>query len=430
MNIFRPIGSNGKIYSALGILVCIVLLSFFSTAFAETITYTYDNTGELNTVVSDRGATVQYTYDNSSNRLSQTISPAQSFFTITASSDANGSVTPAGVTTANYGGSQTYTIIPSTGYSVSGVLVDGTSVGAVSTYTFSSVAANHTISATFAVNTYTVTPSTGSGGSISPSTPQTVNYNATTSFTVTPNTGYNIASVTGCGGTLAGNIYTTGPITGNCIVSATFAIATYTITASSGANGSVAPAGVTTVNYGGNQTYTITPTSGYSVSSVLVDGTSMGAVGTYTFSSVTANHTITATFAINTYTVTPTALSFGSQLVGTTSAASTVTLKNTGASSLTINSISASGANASEFTVGSGCGSSLAKGSSCTISVKFSPTATGVQTASLVINTSNNTGLATVSLSGTGVEPVASVSPTALMFSSPLNVQTTPQTVL
>ena len=74
--------------------------------------------------------------------------------------------------------------------------------------------------------TYTVTPSAGTGGSISPSTPQTVTYKGTTAFTATPNTGYQIASVTGCGGTLSGNTYTTGPITSNCTVSATFAAAT------------------------------------------------------------------------------------------------------------------------------------------------------------------------------------------------------------
>ena len=114
------------------------------------------------------------------------------------------------------------------------VLVDGSSVGAVTSYSFTNVLAGHSISATFAANTYTVTPSAGANGTISPSAPQTVNQNATTSFTVTPNSGYAIASVTGCGGTLSGSTYTTGPVTANCTVSATFAAdtSTYTITPS------------------------------------------------------------------------------------------------------------------------------------------------------------------------------------------------------
>jgi hypothetical protein len=51
------------------------------------------------------------------------------------------------------------------------------------------------------------------------------------------------------------------------------------------------------VSYGSSQAFTITPATGYSVAAVTVDGTSVGAVTSYTFSNVTANHTIAATFA-------------------------------------------------------------------------------------------------------------------------------------
>lgn len=71
--------------------------------------------------------------------------------------------------------------------------------------------------------TYTVTPSAGANGSISPSAAQTITSGATAQFTVTPNSGYT-ASVGGtCGGSLAGTVYTTNPIGANCTVSATFA---------------------------------------------------------------------------------------------------------------------------------------------------------------------------------------------------------------
>ncbi len=86
---------------------------------------------------------------------------------------------------------------------------------------------------TMAVPTSTlpiVTPSAGTGGSIYPSTPQTVNYLDTTFFTVQPDPCYRIDSVTGCGGTLVGNTYTTGPITDNCDVTATFALDPVNIT--------------------------------------------------------------------------------------------------------------------------------------------------------------------------------------------------------
>ncbi len=71
--------------------------------------------------------------------------------------------------------------------------------------------------------THVVTPVAGPNGSIAPSTPQTVNDGSTTAFTVTPDSGFQIDTVTGCGGSLAGNTYTTGPITADCTVNASFA---------------------------------------------------------------------------------------------------------------------------------------------------------------------------------------------------------------
>jgi hypothetical protein len=77
------------------------------------------------------------------------------------------------------------------------------------------------------------------------------------------------------------------------------AVPTYSIAASAGANGSISPSGSVSVSYGAIQTFTITPVNGYHVSGVLVDGGSVGAVTSYTFTDVTANHTISATFAVN-----------------------------------------------------------------------------------------------------------------------------------
>ena len=68
-----------------------------------------------------------------------------------------------------------------------------------------------------------VAPSAGPHGSISPDTRQMIEQNsAPVSFTVTPDAGYLISSVTGCDGTLDGNTYTTGVITASCEVTANF----------------------------------------------------------------------------------------------------------------------------------------------------------------------------------------------------------------
>jgi len=73
----------------------------------------------------------------------------------------------------------------------------------------------------------------------------------------------------------------------------------YTITATVGTGGLIAPAGSILVNPGANQAFTITPNTGYSILDVRVDGVSAGTVSTYTFSNVVADHTIAASFAGN-----------------------------------------------------------------------------------------------------------------------------------
>jgi hypothetical protein len=71
---------------------------------------------------------------------------------------------------------------------------------------------------------------------------------------------------------------------------------TYTITASAGAGGTISPSGSVSVAQGGGKAFIIAANTGYQISSVMVDGVSQGAVSSYTFSNVTANHTISASF--------------------------------------------------------------------------------------------------------------------------------------
>jgi hypothetical protein len=71
---------------------------------------------------------------------------------------------------------------------------------------------------------------------------------------------------------------------------------TFVITPTAGAHGTITPSTAQTVEYGGSVTFTITPDTGYAVDDVKVDGASQGALPSYTFSNVTGNHTITATF--------------------------------------------------------------------------------------------------------------------------------------
>jgi hypothetical protein len=76
-----------------------------------------------------------------------------------------------------------------------------------------------------------------------------------------------------------------------------FVFLQYTITATSGPDGRISPAGSVSVFYGGSKTFTITPKSGYSIADVKVDGESVGARSSYTIKDVSNDHKIEARFS-------------------------------------------------------------------------------------------------------------------------------------
>ena len=295
-------------------------------------------------------------------------------YSITSSSGTNGTISPFTPQTVNYGSSVTFTVMPAAGYHVRDVLVDGNSVGAVTSCTFTGIMANHTISASFAIdayslstgqigngsvfknpnqasydyltvvqlaatadigwhfsgwsgdlvgttnpadmtmdadkivtadfaiNTYVLTYTAGIHGRVTDGFPQTVTYGGSgTMVTAAPDTGYHF--VQWSDGILTATRMDTN-VTADITVTATFAVNAYSITSSSGTNGTISPFTPQTVNYGSSVTFTVMPAAGYHVRDVLVDGNSVGAVTSCTFTGVMASHTITAAFSINTYAIT------------------------------------------------------------------------------------------------------------------------------
>jgi Pectate lyase superfamily protein/F5/8 type C domain/Abnormal spindle-like microcephaly-assoc'd, ASPM-SPD-2-Hydin len=99
-----------------------------------------------------------------------------------------------------------------------------------------------------------------------------------------------------------------------------------------------------------------------------------------------------------TLTATPASLAFGSEATGSTTAAQTVSIKNTGTAAAAVSSVSA----AAPFAETNTCGSSLAAGASCTASVTFKPTAAGAASGSLTVASNASNPSLTVALSGTG----------------------------
>jgi hypothetical protein len=73
------------------------------------------------------------------------------YYTLTASAGAGGTISPAGITSVNPGANLSFAMAPNSGYAVSNVTVDAVSQGAITSYTFTNVAASHTINATFAL---------------------------------------------------------------------------------------------------------------------------------------------------------------------------------------------------------------------------------------------------------------------------------------
>ncbi|MDY0187597.1 MAG: hypothetical protein RBR16_06715 [Syntrophus sp. (in: bacteria)] len=236
-------------------------------------------------------------YSEYSNEVSYNV-PVTTY-TLTASGGPNGTISPSGAISVSAGAGQTFTIAPASGYTIASVSVDGVNVGAPGSYTFSNVTANHTISATFApVAQYTIAPSSGSGGTISPSETVSLSSGASQTYTITPNDGYTIASVSVDGvhmGTPGS--YTFSNVIANHTISAAFApVATYTIAASINNGGTISPSGTVSLSSGASQSYSITPASGYKIAKVTVDGVDKGVLTAYTFSNVTANHSIKALF--------------------------------------------------------------------------------------------------------------------------------------
>lgn len=251
------------------------------------------------------GAVSSYTFPELTANHEIAATFAQYKYTVTATANEGGKISPAGVTNLIANGNQTYTITPDKGYHINNVVVDGVSMGTVSSYKFTNVNENHTIYVSFALDELTITVNQPANGAINPGT-TTVKYGDMPTFTVSAARGYEVKDITVDGKSVLASAsnsngvytYTFPAVNKSMTLTAKTAAKQYTITASADANGKITPAGVTTVNFGGNQEYVIVPNEGYEIANVSVDGLSMGAIDRYTFVNVTYNRTINVTFRL------------------------------------------------------------------------------------------------------------------------------------
>ncbi|MGH9374546.1 MAG: choice-of-anchor D domain-containing protein, partial [Terriglobia bacterium] len=124
------------------------------------------------------------------------------------------------------------------------------------------------------------------------------------------------------------------------------------------------------------------------------------------------------TVFLQTASASPSSLSFGNQNIGVASSAKTVTLTNTSGGALNSLSIGFTGTNKSDFSQTNTCGSSLAVNANCAINVTFTPGGVGARSASLTLSGSATIVPSSISLTGTGIGPAATLSQASLTFSS------------
>jgi hypothetical protein len=179
----------------------------------------------------------------------------------------------------------------------------------------------------------------------------------------------------------------------------------------------------TSVSAAGNCTFSVTFTpsaAGTRSGSILIQDDAAG-------SPHVINLTGTGSGAVA--TLSPASLTFSAQPVGTSSAAQTVTLTNTGNATLTVATIQITG----DFAQVNNCPSTLAANANCTINVTFTPTAPGTRSGSLTISDNAQGSPQIVSLTGTGstsAAPIAALTPSSLAFSAqPVGISSAAQAV-
>jgi len=117
--------------------------------------------------------------------------------TITASAGTGGSISPSGAVKINEGGDKTFSITADEGYEIADVLVDGASVGSVSTHTFDNITEDHAISASFEAKTYNLTVEASNGTVTRSPDKESYDHGEAVELTAVPDAGYDFLNWSG-----------------------------------------------------------------------------------------------------------------------------------------------------------------------------------------------------------------------------------------
>jgi hypothetical protein len=224
---------------------------------------------------------------------------AINLYHLTYAAGSNGAITGSAVQTVAHGGDGTaVTAVPDEGYR----FVGWSDASTDNPRQDLSVTGDITVTATFAIDVYTLTYTAGPNGAITGATVQTVVKGGDgTAVTAVPDAGYRFV---GWSDASIGNPRQDLSVTGDIAVTATFAINVYDLTYTAGPNGAIAGSAVQTVAHGGDGTaVTAIPDEGYS----FVEWSDASTDNPRQDLSVTGDIAVTATFAINVYDLTYTA---------------------------------------------------------------------------------------------------------------------------
>ncbi len=225
-------------------------------------------------------------------------------YTVKIAAGTGGTITPSGEVIVGHGESRTFTIAPADGcYVTADVAIDGVSKGPITSYTFTDVNKNHTLTANFTLKSHVITAGTDTGGgTISPSGNTTVNCGSDQTFMIKPDSCYRIADVLTDGVSVLNAVemngdearYTLRHITGNHTIKAVFAVKTYTVTAGAKGTCSITPSGTITAECGTDKTFAVAFDPLSVKKEVVADGNSVGSPAEYVFRNISENHTIYA----------------------------------------------------------------------------------------------------------------------------------------
>ena len=197
-----------------------------------------------------------------------------------------------------------FTVTPASGYGINQVFVDGVDQGVPygqsSAWSVPAITigpnASRTLTASFLAYYNVTSTVSGSGGTINPAGTTPVLSGQALTLVIQPDGGYRLQQIVDNGVNQGNGLsYSLTNVTATHNVVVTF-LPTYIIHATAGPNGTISPIGDTVVDSGGNMNFTISPTMGFRVADVLVDGISVGALSSYNFTNVTTPHTIAVTF--------------------------------------------------------------------------------------------------------------------------------------